>query len=323
MLKRIFHLLMKALIVFVVVQLTMFGWRFWSADITKLNIANDDLSNSLRNHVYMLSHKIGYRSVRQYDNLIKTQNYIYEQFVSFGYDVSFQSYHVSGKKVNNIIASKKGIIPTEKTIILGAHYDSCDNPGADDNASAVAGLLEIARALSQAQTNKTIEFVAFVNEEPPFFQTEQMGSRVYVKALKDSGKDIEVAVVLEMLGYYSEKWFSQRYPPIMGMFYPNKANFITVVGNGASRISVNKFHNLFKRHSQFPVEKTPAFDFIPCTDFSDHWSFWKEGYSAIMITDTAFFRNKNYHKKTDTYETLNYQHMSSVVKGITEVLKNY
>ena len=323
MLKKTFRLLIKALIEFFVVQLTMFGWRFWSADITKSNIANDDLSHSLQNHVYMLSHKIIYRSVRQYDNLIKTQNYIHDQFVSFGYDVSFQSYRVSGKNVNNIIATKKGIVLTEKIIILGAHYDSCENPGADDNASAVAGLLEIARALSQAETNKTIEFVAFVNEEPPFFQTEQMGSRVYAKALKESGRDIEVAVVLEMLGYYSEKWFSQRYPPIMGIFYPNKANFITVVGNGSSKRSVNKFHNLFKKYSQFPIEKTPAFDFIPCIDFSDHWSFWKEGYSAIMITDTAFFRNKNYHKKTDTYETLNYQYMSRVVKGVTEVLKNY
>jgi Zn-dependent M28 family amino/carboxypeptidase len=173
------------------------------------------------------------------------------------------------------------------------------------------------------QINKNVEFVAFVNEEPPFFHTEQMGSRVYVRSLKDRGKNIEVAVVLEMLGYYSNQWFSQRYPPIMGIFYPNQANFITVIGNGKSRLSANRFFNLFKQHSRFPIEKTPAFDFIPGIDFSDNWSFWQEGIPAIMITDTAFLRNKNYHKNTDTHETLNYQYMANVVKGIIEVLKSY
>lgn len=323
MLKRIFRLSIKALIVFVIVQLTMFGWLSWSKNISMADIIRNDLSSSLRKHVQVLARDIGSRSMEQYDNLIKAQNYIHEQFVAYGYEVTFQSYTVLGKRFNNIIASKRGNLRYSKKIILGAHYDSCNNPGADDNASGVAGLLEVAGALSLIHTNMDIVFVAFVNEEPPFFHTDQMGSRVYAHALKEERADIEVAVALEMIGYYSENPFSQRYPPILGMFYPNKANFIAVVGNGVSRSKAAKFLKLFKQHSFFPIEKTPSFDFIPCIDFSDHWSFWKEGFPAIMITDTAFFRNKNYHKSTDTCETLNYEYMAKVVEGLIVVLKEY
>lgn len=278
------------------------------------------LADKLRQHVYKLAHEIGDRSVYIYKELNDAAAYITGQFKQYGYDVEFQDYTVGDKTVKNIIATKAGKQTPEEMIIIGAHYDTCFNPGADDNASAVAGLLELSRYMFDKQTNRTIRFIAFTNEEPPFFKTEKMGSRVYAREAKARGEKIKAVLVLESIGYYSDKPHSQSYPPFFRLFYPDKGNYIAVVGNFNSRWLVNKVVSSFKRHSDFPIKSTVMFSFVPGIDWSDHWSFWKEGYPAVMVTDTAIYRNPNYHGSGDTYEKLDYDRLAEVVRGLNTVL---
>jgi len=275
---------------------------------------------NLKSHVWNLAHEIGDRSLFKYEALQKASCYITDAFISIGYDVEFQTYNTSGKTVKNIIATKIGVERPKEVIIVGAHYDTCFNPGADDNASSVAGLLEMARLVFSQQTNRSIRFVAFVNEEPPFFKTENMGSCVYVREAKAKGENIKATLILEMIGYYTNKSNSQQYPPFLGLFYPNKGNFICIVGNWRSRRLVKKIVSKFKSQSKFPIESFIGTGFVPGVDFSDHWSFWKEGYLAVMITDTAFYRNPYYHTSSDTYEKLNYLSLAEVVRGLATVL---
>ena len=297
-----------------------FGWDRGK----KAPIRGDDtlrnLQEQLKAHVIALSDSIGDRSVFDYRKLQAAAEYITEQFSSMGYHVDFQAYLSEGKEVKNIIAVKKGTSKPEEIMVVGAHYDTCFNPGADDNASAVAGLLELARNLYGVETVKTIWFVAFVNEEPPFFQTDAMGSTVFVKQCTANGMNISGAVILEMIGYYSDEAGSQRYPPFLGMFYPGKGNYIAVIGNLHSRNLTKTLVAGFKRRTDFPIESLTDVGLFQGTDFSDHWSFWQQGIPAVMVTDTSFYRNPFYHTQKDTYETLQYQHMASVVTGLTEAV---
>lgn len=317
--KRILRLIILALFAFVIVKTSTFGWRLWEKPIVS-SPEDKHLAKILESHVYKLAHQIGERSVYKYDKLDEAAKYITEQFRGFGYNVEFQNYNLLGETVKNIIATSVGAERSAEIIIAGAHYDSCFNPGADDNASSIAGLLELARFISDKKTQRTIRFVAFVNEEPPFFKTRNMGSRVYAKALKARGEQIYAALILEMIGCYSDKPNSQQYPPLFGLFYPNKGNFIGVVGNLQSRRLAKRVVSDFKNHSQFPIESVVTFGFVPGVDFSDHWSFWQEGYPAVMITDTGFYRNPDYHSRSDTYEKLDYDSMASVVRGLSAVL---
>lgn len=314
------RLIIIALATFIILKATTFGWRFFAKSLPRRIIEMSELANTLEFHVRKLAHEIGNRSVFEYEKLDEAARYITEQFRSFGYDLEFQTYRLWNKAVKNIIASKRGLQKPDEIIIVGAHYDTCYNPGADDNASAVAGLLELSRLLSDQQTNRSIKFVAFVNEEPPFFKTDDMGSMVYTKAAKAKGENIKAGLILEMIGYYVDKPNSQRYPLFYGLFYPNKGNFIAVVGNPHSCRLVKQIKSTFRNHSQFPIESAIGLGFIPGIDFSDHWSFWKQGYPAAMITDTAFYRNPHYHQGSDTYEKLNYESMAEVVKGLEAVL---
>jgi len=317
--KRILCLVIFALIIFIILKISTFGWH--SSNNPFMNLTkNSQSAQRLKSHVYKLAHEIGDRSIFRYDRLDETARYITQAFASFGYNIKFQNYSVLNKTVKNIIATKIGAQRPEEIIIVGAHYDTCFNPGADDNASGVAGLLELAWFMSDKQTNRSIKFIAFVNEEPPFFKTENMGSRVYAKAAKARGENIKGVLILESIGYYSDKPHSQRYPPFFGLFYPNKGNFIAVAGNLRSHWLVRKVVSNFKGRTQFPIESVVTFGFIPGVDFSDHWSFWKEDYSAVMITDTAFYRNPDYHSSSDTYEKLNYESMAEIAKGLGTVL---
>ena len=318
--KRILRLVIFALVAFVVVKTSTFGWRLWSKSFMEPREQNNGLAKILKSHVYKLAQEIGDRSVFKIERLDQAAEYITQTLRSFGYNVEFQSYTLFNETVKNIIATKIGVDRPDEIIILAAHYDSCFNPGADDNASAVAGLIELARNMSDKQTNRSIKFIAFVNEEPPFFKTKNMGSRVYTKEARAKGENIQAAVILEMIGYYSDKANSQRYPPLFGLFYPNKGNFIGIVGDFHSRWLVKKVVSSFKRQTQFPVESVVTFSFVAGVDFSDHWSFWQEGYPAVMVTDTGFYRNPNYHSSSDTYETLNYESMAEVVRSLSGVL---
>lgn len=318
--ERILRLIIFIFIIFIILKTSTFGWRFWSKSFMETKKENTQLVERLEHHVYKLAHEIGDRSVYEYEKLDEAARYITEIFRSFGYNVEFQDYSVLNKKVKNIIATKIGMQKLEEIIIVGAHYDTCFNPGADDNGSAVAGLLELAKFMSDKQINRSIKFIAFVNEEPPFFKSELMGSRVYARDAKARGEDIKAVLILESIGYYSDRPHSQQYPPIFGLFYPNKGNFIAIVGNLRSRQLAKEVVSNFKNYTRFPIESVVTFGFIPGVDFSDHWSFWKEGYPAVMITDTAFYRNPNYHSSTDTYEKLDYESTAEAVKGLGGVL---
>ena len=330
--RRIVRLVSIAVVTVVVVKATTVGWRGNSilhylqrnTDITipqfrsKAFRQNSD-SSLLRSHVVVLSHTIGDRNAFVYQNLQQAAEYIRFAFEELGYEIRLQNFDVYGKTVCNIIAQESNKDP-ENILIIGAHYDSCFNPGADDNASGIAGLLLLARRLKNQAYTGTIRFVAFVNEEPPFFKTELMGSRVYARQAKSQSEHIKGVIILESIGFYTDRPFSQRYPPLFGLFYPNKGNFIGVVGNFASQRLVQTVARGLKHNSSLPIETITTFSSVPGVDFSDHWSFWKEGYQAVMFTDTAFYRNPYYHTNEDTPEKLDYNSLSELVNGLTDTV---
>ena len=258
------------------------------------------------------------RNDQNVERLNDCAKYIFDEFKKLTEDVEEQKYLVNGKEYKNIICSfgpKEG-----ERIIVGAHYDVCDNqPGADDNASGVAGMLEIARMLKQLNPTLKyrIDFVAYTLEEPPNFRTANMGSAVHAKMLFDNNIKVKRMICLEMIGYFSEQRKSQEYPiGLMKLFYPTKANFIAVVGKMGQGKSVRSTKKAMKENSDIKVCSINSPAFVPGIDFSDHLNYWKYGYSAVMITDTSFYRNANYHEKTDTLETLNIDKMAEVVKGV-------
>jgi Zn-dependent M28 family amino/carboxypeptidase len=279
-----------------------------------------NITDHLKRHVYKLSHEIGKRDVANYWNLEKARIYICEQFESYGYKVRLENYVIGDREVSNVIALKEGKKCPSDIVVVGAHYDSYDGPGADDNASGVAGLLEFARLLKDQATDRTIKFIAFDSEEKPHFGTESMGSRVYAKGAKSSNKNITAVIIFDSIGYYSETPRSQKYPFIFKYFYPRTANFIKIVSDFGSSPLARQVKKYFKKHSSFPIKSIMGFRFFYGINLSDHGSFWKEGYKAIHISDTSAFRNPTCHKISDTWDTLDYESMSQVVKGFYFVL---
>jgi Zn-dependent M28 family amino/carboxypeptidase len=275
-------------------------------------------SASLHAHVRYISDVNPPRNITNINSLFKVANYIENQLRQYTSRIERQDYEVPEGPVRNLIASFGP--ENAPRIIVGAHYDVCgDQPGADDNASGVAGLLELARMLSQEQSklSERIDLVAYTLEEPPYFKTEQMGSFIHAKAMNDQNVKIDLMISLEMIGFYSDDKDSQGYPIIfMKLFYPNKGDFISIVSNFRSRGVASDFVQEMKKGCSVPVERLTAPSFIEGIDFSDHLNYWHYGYKAIMITDTAFYRNKNYHSRSDTPETLNYPNMSEVVDGV-------
>ena len=270
---------------------------------------------NLYRHVEFLSVKVGDRHLWKEGSLSKTADYIESALTAHGYAVGRQTYSCYGKSVSNLIAEKTGT--DQGVVILGAHYDTVPGtPGADDNASAVAGLLELARLFKETSTQKTLFFVAFVNEEPPCFGSYHMGSMVYAKHLREQGISVDVMISLEMIGYFTKEPI-QTYPlPGMGFLYPKTGDFIGVVGNFHSYRYVSFFRKGIKRHSSIDTRSMTAPEFFGGINLSDNYSFWHHGYRAVMVTDTSFFRNKNYHQESDAIDTLNFERMAEVVKGL-------
>lgn len=276
-----------------------------------------DLDGRLRGHVWELAERIGERNAWKYRQLQEAASYIGAHLAAAGLEVSRHPYRIADQEFVNVVGERRGRDKPEEIVMIGAHYDSVrGSPGADDNASGVAGVLELARLSAQRTCPRTVRFVAFVNEEPPFFQTQQMGSRVYADECQRRGDRIVAMLSLEMLGYYSDEPGSQNYPFPLSWFYPDTANFIAVVGNRASRLLVRELVAGLKASSAIPVESIAAFEFIAGVDFSDHASFWRHGIPAAMITDTAFNRYAAYHTAEDMPEKLDYARMAQVVEGL-------
>jgi hypothetical protein len=265
------------------------------------------LSLRLRLHVAALA-----ASERNTD-LETPARYVEQALLSQGLRFSVQEFTSGGRRVRNIEAGTGDIV-------VGAHYDTVPgSPGADDNASGVAALLELAALL--AKENLPIRFIAFANEEAPYFYGPEMGSWTWAKRARERGETIRAMFSLEMLGYYRDAPGSQRYPPPLGLFYPERADFIAFVGDLGARSLVRRSIGIFREKSGFPSEGVAAPSFIPGVTWSDHWSFRQHGYPAIMITDTAFNRYPHYHLPSDTPDKLDYERMARVTLGLAEMLR--
>jgi len=279
------------------------------------------LQNELEHHVEVLAGEIGERNFEHYDELNAAADYIEQSFLQTGLSVNRQAYSIKDQVYYNIEAEKTGIDQPDTIIIVGAHYDSVQgSPGANDNGSGVAGMLSLAKMFSMKSPSRTIRFVAFANEEPPFFFTKQMGSYVYAKQCRERNENIVAMLSLETIGYYSDREKSQRHLPFLGFFYPSKGNFIGFVSNLSSRTLLRKVVASFRRDKQFPSEGGAFPGFLYAIYWSDHWGFWKMGYPALMVTDTAFLRYPYYHTSLDTPDKIDFERLSRVVSGLAKVL---
>jgi hypothetical protein len=262
-----------------------------------------------------------------YDELEKVARYLEATLESYGYAVGRQIFAVDGRPVRNIDVAIESAIDgsNPEVVVVGAHYDSVvGSPGANDNATGVAAVLELARLLADlsGKSSKRLRLVLFVNEEPPYFKTEAMGSLQYARALAARGERVVAMYSLETLGFYSSEPGSQRYPAPFGMMYPDRADFVAFVGLLNSRPLLQQTIRSFRAHTAFPTVGGVAPGIVPGIDWSDHWSFAQHGFQAVMITDTALFRYPHYHLPTDTPDKVDFDKLARVVKGIEHVIRD-
>jgi Zn-dependent M28 family amino/carboxypeptidase len=279
------------------------------------------LVEELHSHVQTLAGQIGERNVFHHDRLVMAADYIRTTLAGDGYEVRRQPYEVAGKICENIEAEVRGRERPDDIIIIGAHYDSVQgSPGANDNASGVAATLALARAFADTTPARTLRFVLFANEEPPLFQTEHMGSRVYAKRSRERGENIVLMLSLETIGYYSDEPGSQHLLFPLNLIYPSTGNFIAFVSNVENGFLVRQLVGSFRQQAQFPSEGGALWNLIPGIGWSDHWAFWKEGFPAVMVTDTAPFRYPAYHSHADKPDLVQYEGMARVVSGLQAVI---
>ncbi len=280
------------------------------------------LEGELRAHVMMLAGTIGERNVYEHENLGRAARYIETVLESDGYRVGRQRYQVLKRPCDNLEVELSGGARSSEIVIVGAHYDSVmGSPGANDNATGVAALLGLARRFAGVQPARTLRFVAFVNEEPPFFQTDEMGSWVYAKRSRERGEQIVAMLSLETIGYYSDDPGSQHYPVPFGLLYPSTANFVGFVSNAGNGPLVRRLVGAFREAAKFPSEGGALPGFIPGVGWSDHWAFWQERYPAAMVTDTALFRYPHYHTARDRPDQVHYDRLARVTAGLVDVVR--
>jgi hypothetical protein len=276
---------------------------------------------ALRGHVQRLAGDIGERNVYQPWALEAAAGYIAATWRDQGYEVVPQRYEVSGVDCANLEATRRGGARPDRILLVGAHYDSVmGSPGANDNGSGVAALLELSRLFCAVDPALSVRFVAFVNEEPPFFATSRQGSVVYAKQARRRGDDIRLMLALETMGYYRDEPGSQHYPPLFRHFYPDRGNFLGFVSNFRSRRVMRRVAEVFRARSDFPLEHAATFSFIPGVNWSDHRSFWRRGYRAFMVTDTAFYRYPYYHSLADTPDKVCYDELARATEGLFRAL---
>jgi len=286
-------------------------------------------ADRLQDHVHMLTKTIGERSVATPENLNRTADYLKACFADIDLAVRLQSYRYGDHTVSNVIAEWTAPSTAQPAAhyVIGAHYDSvAGTVGADDNASAVAVLLETARVLAAGDPpGISLTFVGFALEEPPVFGSRRMGSRVYAAAAREDGRRIDGMICLEMVGYTCSLPGCQRYPfPLMFFGYPKTGEFVGIVGNVGSRGLARSLKQGFQAGGRLPVVSlTVPFNgwIVPSVRLSDHASFWDEGFPAVMITDSAFFRNPHYHLASDTMETLDFDFMARLVQSLVDYFR--
>lgn len=296
----------------------------YQGTLPTLSSAEDQLRNALRSDVEMLSETIGQRNSLNYAGIKKAAEFLEAELNTAGYTVNHNKYQIDGKDYDNLEVEIKGNDRPDQIILIGAHYDSVPfSPGANDNTSGTAATLELAKLFAKTKPARTLRFVHFVNEEQPFARTENMGSLVYAKQAKAKGETIMAMFSLESLGYYTDRPNSQPYPAPLSLFYPSVGNFISFIGNVDSRKLVRTAIHDFRLKAKFPSEGAALPNLIPGVGSSDHWSFWQMGYPAIMVTDTANYRDPNYHQSSDRAENLDYDRFARVTFGLAQVIADF
>ena len=306
-------------VLFIAPVLSMPGKSF-IGPLPPLLEAEKQLSHSLRSHVEALASDIGDRHLYKPGKLSESVSYIKATLSQWYGKVESQQFEFEGQLFENVIAECPGAKKPDEIIVLGAHYDSVqDCPGANDNGSGVAAVLELARLFHEHKPERTIRFVFFPNEEF-FFNTEGMGSYQYADLCKHRGDKIKAMLSLETIGYYNESKGSQKYPPGLGFFYPKQGDFIAFVGTSGSRSAIKRMVKAFRKSAQFPSEALSAPAFIPGVDWSDHQAFARLGYPAFMVTDTAPYRYPYYHTPEDTVDKIDFDRTARVVYGLYRAL---
>lgn len=288
-----------------------------------LTAEEEEIAGVLRRHVTAIASVP--HNVIHHAELESSARYIEQALGELGYATVPQVFTVAGRPVRNIEAVREPAHVTEATatLVLGAHYDSFgDAPGANDNGTGAAVVLELARLLQRWQPRETrVRYVLFVNEEPPYYRTPDMGSLHYARLLSERGERVRGMISFETLGAYSDKPGSQRYPPPFAMIFPSTANFVAIVGLPASRRFLHEVMASFRRHVAFPSIGGVAPDFVPGIGWSDHWAFARQGFPAIMVTDTALFRYPHYHLPSDTPDKVDYGTLARLTKGFERIVR--
>lgn len=286
------------------------------------------LARELRRDVTHLASTIGPRNVYFPDAYDDAADWIEASLRDAGYEVQrlrYEAPHPDAagrvRTFSNLVAEIPGDSARDEIVVLGAHYDTFHtSPGANDNATGVAALLAVARALRGSSPRRTVRLAFFANEEPPYFQTDGMGSLVLARQWRERGDDVVAMLSLETLGLYRDEPGSQRYPAPLGLLYPETGDFVAFVGNVGSRGLVKDVIGAFREETAFPSEGGAPPGFVPGVGWSDHWAFWQAGYRGVMITDTAPYRDSHYHTSGDTAERLDYERMARIVDGVMHVV---
>lgn len=296
--------------------------RLDAASLNRKEVNQADLERYLDTLVT----RIGERNTRRPEKLESAAVWIESTLgqSNIGFDVGRQEYEAGGMKVRNLIAELPGTSRRDEIVVVGAHYDTVPgSPGANDNGTGVAAMIALAQAFAGDPQERTIRFVAFVNEEPPYFHTEQMGSLVYARKCRERSDDIKAMIAIETIGYYSDEPGSQQYPPGLEGKFPETGNFLAFVGNAASRFIVDSAEAAFARGCDIPAVAGVFPEGTSGVSWSDHWSFWQNGYFALMVTDTAPFRYPHYHEASDTVEKVDMERFTEAVKGLEAVVRTW
>ncbi|MBJ8442938.1 M28 family peptidase [Acinetobacter bereziniae] len=308
--------ILKQMILMLVLSFTL---PIWAMAAQPLNIQQAE-PDRLNSYLKQVIHPQAFRNYQNIQELDRVAAFIKQQVEQFSIPCEYQTYAVDGKNYRNVVCHLQ--MGHAKKVILGAHYDVYGNfKGADDNASGVVGLIETARILAtnRRQLKQNIDFVFYTLEEPPYFRTEHMGSFIHAQSILKQKDQIQAVYILEMIGYFDHKNV-QDYPSGLAAFYPKHANFIGAVSNFSSRAIGEKYCSSMKNLKRLDCQRLIAPSFVKGVDFSDHLNYWRFDIPAIMITDTAFFRNKHYHTPEDTVEKLNLNKMADVVDGLVNTL---
>lgn len=291
--------------------------------LAPLTAAEREIADRLREHVVHLAGDIGPRNLQRPLALERALTYIETAFALVGYRPRRQAFVAFGRDVSNVEVEREGTANPRGIVVFGAHYDTVgDSPGANDNASGVAVLLELARQVAvQRPREQTARFVAFANEELPHFMTDTMGSVVYARTAVGRGDRVRAMLSLETLGYFSDAPRSQQYPRPFNLLFPDRGNFVAMVSNVRSAALLRTVRNGFRSATALPVIASPAPERIPGVGWSDHWSFWQHDIAAVMLTDTALFRYPHYHTPQDTPDKIDYDRLARVVTGCLGALK--